>query len=85
MGEQKCPASFARSFRRRRPGPRDRTLPAAQAAPAASELQVVGAGVESGMGHTVRHADGTWDPFGQADAAADRTNAGPVTIANGST
>lgn len=44
------------------------TLPSAQAAPAAtSELHVVGAGVSSGMGHTIRRGDGGWDGYGPLD------------------
>jgi hypothetical protein len=46
------------------------TLPAAQAAPAATtRLQIVGAGVESGFGHTIRHADDSWDEYDQLDGS----------------
>jgi hypothetical protein len=34
------------------------------------------------MFHTIRHADGTWDQFGEVDAATGRTNAGLITVAS---
>ena len=58
-------------------------MPSAQAAPAAtSELQLVGVGVQVGMAHAIRHADGTWQKFGDVGAAAGRTDSGLITAAS---
>ncbi len=58
-------------------------MPSAQAAPAAtSQLQVIGVGVQSGMAHTIRHTDGTWQRFADVNDVAGPTNSGLITVAS---
>ncbi|GAA3439377.1 hypothetical protein GCM10018954_089980 [Kutzneria kofuensis] len=50
-------------------------------APFDDELQLVYTTATDGMYHTIRHANGSWQPLGDVEGAAGNVTAGQVTIA----